>query len=184
MPDDDARIDPRYDPAFQRGFDGEVVSGQRGRSAGVLRSAVTSPAPYRARPDSVPDGDEPAGLVEAPVTRATRLASSGQAPSDDAEQSSGYDTEYDDDTIYRPSGVRGMLRNPFVIALIVLDALLIVSGIAWFGGSRALVSGNVTSELDYWLLQTSVVGAPIVVAAGALVLAGLLALFARAWQRG
>ncbi len=179
MPDDDARIDPRYDPAFQRGFDGEVVSGQRGRSAGVLRSAVTAPAPYRTPIDAVPDGDEPVGLSEAPVTRATRLSTTGGA---DGAADDGYDA--DDDAIYRHRGARGLLRNPFVIALMALDAALLISGVAWFAGSRALVSGNVTSELDYWLLQTSVVGAPIVVAAGALVLAGLLALFARAWQRG
>ena len=46
MTDDDQRVDPRYDPAFQRGFEGEVASGLRTRTA-VRRSALVTPAPFR-----------------------------------------------------------------------------------------------------------------------------------------
>lgn len=174
MTDEDARIDPRYDPAFQRGFDGEVVSGARRRNAAVMRSAVTSSAPYRPAEDSVPDGDEPVDLDEVRPTRAAQLA---------GQDTDAVTADYDDQP-YRPRGTRGLVRNPFVVALMALGVLLLIGGIAWFNLSRAMVSATVTSELDYWLLQTSVVGAPIIFAAGAVVAAALLVMFARAWERG
>ncbi|MES1169663.1 MAG: hypothetical protein ABUL47_03130, partial [Leifsonia sp.] len=43
---DGAAIDPRYDPAFQRRFDGEVATGPRGQST-LRRTAAVNPAPVR-----------------------------------------------------------------------------------------------------------------------------------------
>lgn len=190
MTDDDARIDPRYDPAFQRGFDGEVVSGPRSRNAAVRRPSVVSPAPFRPPADAVPDGDEPGDLDEAPVTRSA-LAASTTSSAVSAPGAAGVADALDDDPEYdrdarraaRVARLGALVRNPFVVVLVVLAIGLIVGGIAWHQTARDLVAAGVSTELDYWMLQTSVTGAPIVGAAGAVVLAGVLALLARAWDR-
>lgn len=44
MTDDDQRVDPRYDPAFQRGFDGQVTPGVRTGNA-IRRPSLVSPTP-------------------------------------------------------------------------------------------------------------------------------------------
>ena len=44
---DEQRVDPRYDPAFQRGFEGAVVVGRAQPHRGSPRRALVSPAPYR-----------------------------------------------------------------------------------------------------------------------------------------
>src|SRR3954466_15712057 len=61
--DDGASIDPRYDPAFQRGFEGEVATGPRGQST-LRRTAAVNPAPARmpAQPAKTAERIEPSPL--------------------------------------------------------------------------------------------------------------------------
>lgn len=164
MTDDDQRVDPRYDPAFQRGFEGQVTSGLRARTS-VRRSALVSPAPYRS------GGQEPEveenGVQEAGQTRTGADAEPAPPPEQVSVQS---------------AGVRNLGRNPFLIALVVLGLTLTIAGIVWANQARATVT-DLATELDYWFLQASVVGAPLTIVAGIAVLAGVLFVAAVAWNR-
>jgi hypothetical protein len=170
MDEDDGRIDPRYDPAFQRGFEGEVKSGPRGRTA-VRRSAIVAPAPFREAADAVAEDQIPVGQVEARVTRSATPASAD-----------------DDDSRHfaRPAMgmARRMMRNPFMIALAVLGTVLVAIGIAWLN-QIGVVTGvaGASTEGDYWFLEASVFGAPLTIALGVAIWTGLLFMFARAWNR-
>ena len=164
MTDDEQRVDPRYDPAFQRGFDGEVTSGLRSRTS-VRRSALVSPAPYRS---SEPEPEvEEYGVQEAGQTRTGAEDEPDPAP------------EY----VTVPSaGVRDLRRNPFLVTLVALALVLIIGGIAWANHARQTVA-DLATELDYWYLQASVIGAPLTIITGVGVLAGVLFVAAAAWNR-
>jgi hypothetical protein len=167
MTDKDARVDPRYDPAFQRGFEGTVTSGLRSRTA-VRRSALVSPAPYRsAEPE--PDVEE-YGVQEATTTRTGAEAEPEPAPAYVAAPQ---------------AGVRELRRNPFLIALLVLGLVMVIGGAAWANQARQTVAdrGGASTELDYWFLQATVVGAPLTIVAGIGILAGVLFIAASAWNR-
>jgi len=164
MTDDDQRVDPRYDPAFQRGFEGQVTSGMRTRTS-VRRSALVSPAPYRSG-EPEPDVEE-YGVQEAGETRTGAEAEPEPAP---------------DYVVVPRAGGRDPRRNPFLITLVVLGAALMIGGVAWANQVRQIVV-DLATELDYWFLQVSVVGAPLTILTGIGVLAGVLFFLASAWSR-
>ncbi len=164
MTDDDQRVDPRYDPAFQRGFDGQVRSGMRSRTSG-RRSALVSPAPYRS---SEPEPEvEECGVQEAGQTRTGAQDEPEPAP---------------EHVSVRPAGVRDLGRNPFLRTLVALGMVLTIGGIAWASHARQTVA-DLATELDYWDLQASVVGAPLTIITGIAVFAGVLFVAAAAWNR-
>lgn len=164
MTDDDQQVDPRYDPAFQRGFEGQVTSGLRTRTA-VRRSALVTPAPYRTgEPEAAV---EAYGVEEAAPTRTGADVEPEPAP---------------DYVPVRAIGMRELGRNPFLITLVVLGVALTIGGIAWANQARQTVV-DLATELDYWYLQASVVGAPLTIITGIAVLAGVLFVAAAAWNR-
>jgi hypothetical protein len=164
MTDEEQRVDPRYDPAFQRGFEGQVTSGLRTRTS-VRRSALVSPAPFRTgQPEPEVDDD---GVQEAAPTRTGAEAEPDEQP------------EY---VPVRATGVRDLGRNPFLIALVTLGLVLVIGGVAWANQARQTVA-ELATELDYWYLEASVVGAPLTIITGIAVLAGVLFVAAAAWNR-
>jgi hypothetical protein len=170
---DDKRVDPRYDPAFQRGFDGEVSTGSRQRTA-ARRTAVVASAPYREPADAVPEDDLTPGVVEAPLTR-----SAAPARPDDTAPSVAVDRAE------RADEVRRVMRNPFHIALAVLGLLLIIGGGSALGVLYATViaTGGAGSDTDYWVFETVLFAGPLAIALGVTIWAALLFLLGRAWQR-
>lgn len=167
MTKDDQRVDPRYDRAFQRGFDGEVAEGAR-TSTQVRRTALVAPAPYRSS-EPQPDVDD-YGVRDAAPTRSAAV--------DDPEPTP-------EPVLVRSASLRDLTRNPFLVALVVLGAVMTVAGVAWANQARQLVAarGGASTELDYWFLQASVVAAPLTIIAGILILAGVLFIAAIAWSR-
>lgn len=163
---DEQKVDPRYDPAFQRGYEGSVQSTVRSHTA-VRRSAVVSPAPYRSV-EPEPEADEHGTEEAEPALAAT-------------------DEQYAPAQLVPVSRVTlpEFVRNPFVIALILLGGGMIIGGSLWANQARALVSarGGASTELDYWFLQATVVSAPLTILAGIGVLAGVLFLAAGVWNR-
>ncbi len=164
MTDDEQRVDPRYDPAFQRGFEGQVASGLRTRTA-VRRSELVAPAPYRvSEPETQVDED---GIQEAGQTRTGAEIEPEPAP------------EY---VPVRSVGMRDLGRNPFLITLVALGVALLIAGIAWANQARQIVA-DLATELDYWYLQASVIGAPLTIITGIAILAGVLFVAAATWNR-
>jgi hypothetical protein len=182
--DEGAAIDPRYDRAFQRGFEGEVTTGPRGQST-LRRTAAVNPAPARM----------PAQVVDRDVDRVAPVepAPAGQpAPSRTAPES-GQGTTSDAATVALPAdsapepvtSPRDMVRNPFIIALAALGALLILVGSIWaYEGFAAIVkNGGTRNEVEFWAAQTMSFGAPLAIVVGLGVVAVLLVLFGRSYQR-
>lgn len=169
--DEGAAIDTRYDPAFQRGFDGEVATGPRGQST-LRRTAAVNPAPARMAAQPVeqfaPAAVEHAALHPTlPLTAETARAQLADAA---------------------PAAVttpRELLRNPFMIALGALAALLILVGAIWaYEGFATIVkNGGTRNEVEFWAAQTMSFGAPLAIVVGLAVVAVLLVLFGRSWQR-
>lgn len=169
---DGAEIDPRYDPAFQRGFDGEVATGPRGQST-LRRTAAVNPAPARMHAQPI-ETFEPA-----PVEQPEHLPTLTVAPEAAVAGSS---LEVGPAHVTTP---RELIRNPFMIALGVLGALLILVGAIWaYEGFATIVkNGGTRNEVEFWAAQTMSFGAPLAIVVGFGVAAVLLVLFGRSWQR-
>lgn len=174
--DDGAAIDPRYDPAFQRGFSGEVQTGAHGQST-LRRTAAVNPSstrPAPQRPDEFRITPPPA--VETPaVTEAHAFA---PVP-DDVDVAH----HFADGVV--AATPRELARNPFVIALAALAAVLILAGSVWaYEGFATIVkNGGTRNEVEFWAAQTMSFGAPLAIVAGLSVVAVLLVIFGRSWNR-
>ena len=168
---DEPKIDPRYDPAFQRGFTGEVQTGQHPH--GAVRS--TRPPAHTPVADSSQRRAEPLADPSVPPTSVVTPAD------DDPDDAAVVRDEVEVDE----APPRPLTRNPFILALSLLGAALVVAGISWAITGRATMteSGSLASERDYWYVQAALVGAPVTIAAGALIIAGVLFMFAHAWSR-
>ena len=79
---------------------------------------------------------------------------------------------------------RQLARNPFVIALAVLAAVLILAGAVWAyeGFATIIKNGGTRNEVEFWAAQTMSFGAPLAVVVGLSVVAVLLVIFGRAWR--
>ena len=184
MADDPNRIDPRYDPAFQRGFRGDVRAQPRADSA--LRRAPVAPAPERApaTPEAWAGSVETVGgpVPEAvPVpTAAEPVGASGAAPASapvPAPESAGLAIAAE------PASVSEVTRNPFYLAAAALAVLLIVGGAVWLDqGFAAIADGRAASDVGFYAASTMSVGAPLLIGIGILIVAGLLFVLARGWR--
>lgn len=156
---DERKVDPRYDPAFQRGFEGSVTSAPRSRP--IQRSESVAPAPFRPPLAAVTDADETHDQDDVAPARET-------VPEPVAD-----------------TAPRRLSRNPFLIALTLLGAIMTAGGVAWANQARMLVAtrGGAATDLDYWFLQASVVGAPLTIVAGIGIIAGVLFIAAIAWNK-
>ena len=168
--DDGAAIDPRYDKAFQRGFDGEVATGPRGQST-LRRTAAVNPAPARLPVQRVEEA-EPAPAEQPAHLPTLSLSPEAAAPLAEAAPL----------VVTTP---RELARNPFVIALAALAAVLIIAGALWaYEGFATIVkNGGTRNEVEFWAAQTMSFGAPLAIVVGLGVAAVLLVMFGRSWQR-
>lgn len=172
---DGAAVDPRYDPAFQRGFQGEVATGPRGQST-LRRTAAVNPAPARPVPQRIQEFS-PAPIEPLPFSSTLAGAPEAVAPTASPAEPA-------------PSprvvvGPRELARNPFVVTLAVLGAVLIVAGAVWAyeGFATIIKNGGTRNEVEFWAAQTMSFGAPLAIVAGVAIAGVLLVLFARSWHR-
>ncbi|MGV8881703.1 MAG: hypothetical protein ACOH19_06090 [Rhodoglobus sp.] len=167
MSDDASKFDPRFDPAFQRGYDGPVRPSVR----------------RRPRADSPP---EPIGLppqysaVERPVladpmSDLLRREDAGRTERRAPRES----TDYDDEEI-APRG-----RNPFLIILAMIGVLLILGSVALLMNlDQILERANQNSSQSYYNLTLVIqLGTPMLITLGLTTLIGVLFVFAVRWKR-
>lgn len=168
-------IDPRYDPAFQRGFDGTVATGTRAevaarRSAPYVASALQRPVETRggernaAEPRSVaavapvaePD------VAEEPPAAAPVVVVQASAPV-----------------------LRAPWTNPFAIGLTVVGIVVLALGVWLLQETRRMFESNngFQTQLDYWFMQSTLFSAPLAIAIGLALLAGVAFLCAVYWSR-
>jgi len=171
-------IDPRYDPAFQRGFDGKVATGSRAdvaarRSAPYVTSALQRPAADRPQ--------APVQVGPPPASGAVLAESTASAsPDSDAEPAARVTVVAAAEQPLRPPWT-----NPFAIAVFVLGLVVLFSG-AWFlqeTSRMAQSTEGFQTQADYWYMQVGMIGAPIALGLGVAILAGVLFLCAAYWSR-
>jgi hypothetical protein len=191
-------IDPRFDPAFQRGFDGSVpvhqsvpvresvrAAAQRSRSVIEEPPPVLSPAPSRTVQPS-PPGAAPAAAARA---AAVRVAVSAPPPSE-APDISPAPGEFDSAVLTQGNDGNPITtpanstRNPFLIALGVIALALIGIGIWLFTRSGAAFnSREVRSQGDYMSLDATIHMAPFISLLGVATAIGVIFVFATKWRR-
>ena len=156
----DGNFDPRFNPAFQRGFEGQADA--------------TAAAP---RPQASP----PASLIGTPPITATpqvrpaqNLAPQNLAPRDssirDIPAGRATPSNLVDETDHYDDAPR---RNPFLIALTVLAVALVGGGLLLISRLRDLFD-DTTAGYDWVTVQVLTYGAPLLVALGLATGIGLL----------
>ena len=163
-------IDPRYDPAFQRGFDGQVATGSRAqvaarRSTPYVASALQRPpqdraaepgvAPQIGLPPTAPEATDEQRAADVVVVRAAEPA------------------------------LRPPWSNPFAIAAFVLGVASLALGVWVMQETVRMMDSpeSFSTQADYWFMQVSTFGGPLALALGVAILAGVLFLCAGYWAR-
>lgn len=173
MSDDASKFDPRFDPAFQRGYDGPppAVAPQR-----TLR---------RSRSDSPP---EPIGLP--PQYSAVEQSVFAERPSeflqpevtgrraDDRVARELLELEHELEDAPRA-------RNPFLAILGVVAVLLILGSVALLMNLEGLVERAMqqNNQTQFYYMQAIIYGAPMLIALGLATLIGVLFVYAVRWKR-
>jgi hypothetical protein len=175
--DTKANIDPRFDPAFQRGFD----------PATPVRERIPQPAPRHelATPTQPAPGATPTRpvapsrpSVAAPVPR---LSVALNGDDDLPVVMTGQDAEEPDRT---PSPESSLARNPFLITLAIVAVVLVAVGIWLFvQAGNEFNSRQVRSQGDYMSLDATIHMAPFIAMLGAATAIGVLFQFAAKWRK-
>ncbi|MCU1543473.1 MAG: hypothetical protein JWM50_1338 [Microbacteriaceae bacterium] len=173
---DSDEFDPRFDPAFQRGFE---ATESRFRSRAADPRATERPVAEQAPPPSSgrratppvesqqdgyalaqPVGPSAASRETAPTT------GDGAAPTDGA---------VDDAAPTRP--------NPFLIALIVVSVALVAGGVWGVQAAREpFLNTDAAVNVDYSGLQMLMTFAPMAIALGIATAVGILFVYAIRWR--
>jgi len=178
---DPERIDPRYDPAFQRGYAGAVRMGSRGAST-LQRSAAVTPVPARA---AIVPAPPPTGAAPPPVEEAAPGPSGtpGDTVASGATATAPSASEGSIAAVAEPASARDVTRNPFYLGAAALAVVLIVAGAVWLNqGFAAIAEGRATTDVGYYAGMTMSFGAPLLIGIGVLIVAGLLFVLARGWR--
>lgn len=174
---DDRRIDPRYDPAFQRGYGeaaGPTPVGGRGSAAESV-GADTGRSARRPRPSRAVSAEEALSHTAAPARVEGRRADTRDPARDPETRPEHRHPEHDDEHV--ESG-----RNPYEIVLLVIGTVLVVASAALINASRGLFLDAPENEFEYWLLTLAGTAAPAVLAVGMLTLIALLFVRAHRWS--
>lgn len=156
MSDDRARLDPRFDPAFQRGYDGPAPV------AGAAPAAAAPAAPIAAPPSTPEPRTTPRETLAPPGGAGLTGSSTASAPRPVLTPES-FVTE-------EPRRL-----NRWMLVLGVVSVALTIGGIVLITRLRDLFADTQNSaEFDYVVLQSLIIGAPILVGLGLATGIGLL----------
>ncbi len=152
-----SEFDPRFDPAFQRGYDSPDPVGPKTTDA-------SAPAHRR----------QPGGTAE-PAVSAEPAAHLGEGVGQNHLRSN--DDDHDHDLGPEPRGI-----NPFLIALVAAAAVFVAVGLGLVSQIQS-ITDSADSNYDYVLVQTLMIGSPIIIGLGLATGVGVLFLFAARWRR-
>ncbi|CAN5242113.1 hypothetical protein BH11ACT2_BH11ACT2_18190 [soil metagenome] len=149
-------IDPRFDPAFQRGFEATVGTTRRRPPVGTpsvvpAQETVAKPTAPIVAPRAVVDDES---FVDHPI--ATAL-----------------DPE--------PEARR---FNPFLVALVLIGVVLIAAGIAGSMFANSVFQTDLTSTVSYVTVLLVISGSAVSIGVGVATLIGILFLAALRYRRG
>lgn len=152
---DDRDFDPRFDPAFQRGYEGVVDAPAPARRAAAAKQRPTAePEPVIGLPPTV---DSAASGGGHPVPQAAPRVEADDVPA---------------------------RANPFLIALVVVAVALVGGGVYLVVKMRDLFAATQSStDFDFVTLQVLIGVAPIAIGLGVATAIGVLFIFAVRWGR-
>jgi hypothetical protein len=168
--DKDLGVDPRYDPAFQRGFD-QTIPVEEYVPELLLRKTASPPAPPApvVAPPIVAHVPPPVQWVEA-----TAIAAAADPDVVVGEPAAESESESDSNPT----------RNPFLLFLAIIAIALVAIGIWLFVRSGdAFNSREVRSQGDYMSLDATIHMAPFIALLGAATAIGVVFVFASKWKR-
>jgi len=173
--DDNSEFDPRFDPAFQRGFEGEVTR-RAPQPTAYLPSNPVRQAPAAA---TVPGYAtvQPGVVAQGGVTDALSPAAPGRALDDEPATVTAVVPETEAE--YAAPG-----RNPFLIGLTVISVVLVLGGLAglqWLRGR--FLAPDIATELDFVTVQAATTGLVIVIGLGLATAIGVLFVHAARWGK-
>jgi hypothetical protein len=163
-------VDPRFDPAFQRGFD-QTIPIEESVPDPLTRTTAAAPAPSArvvAPPRVAP---APPSLPKAPAAAALPEI---------------IDVEVDpeDEPVAEPEADSSPSRNPFLLFLGIISIALVAAGIWLFVRSGdAFNSREVRSQGDYMSLDATIHMAPFIALLGGATAIGVLFVFASKWKK-
>jgi hypothetical protein len=163
-------VDPRFDPAFQRGFDPSIP----------IEEYVPDPQPRTVAAPTV----IAAPVIAAPVAAATQppLPKPAAVPAPQAVV--GAVDDVDDEPAVAIDADASPARNPFLLFLGIIAIALVAAGIWLFIRSGdAFNSKEVRSQGDYMSLDASIHSAPFIALLGGATAIGVLFFFASKWHR-
>jgi hypothetical protein len=167
-------IDPRYDPAFQRGYDGAVATGSRTdaaarRTAPHVTTALQRPVAQAAAPRPAADAFEQV-VSSPPVATEPDAAPAVSAPA--VAQ------------VVAPA-LRPPWTNPFAIAVAIIGIAVLGAGVWLLQETYQLTQSEngFQTQTDYWFLQWGMIGGPIFTGLGIAILVAVLVLCAAYWSR-
>lgn len=170
-------IDPRYDPAFQRGYDGTVATGSRSEAA--VRRTTPHVTSALQRPAAAPRTEQAA---ERPVDQANgRPPGAPATPETDAAPAA---SEPPVVQVAAPA-LRPPWTNPFAIVVTVIGIGVLGVGV-WLLQETFQMTQSETgfqTQADYWFMQWGMIGAPIFVGLGIAILVAVLIMCAVYWGR-
>lgn len=185
-------FDPRFNPAFQRGFAGApdaeaAVAPETNGDAAQFGDAtlVHAYSPPPARADSPVPPSVPAAATAPRRTMEQPEATSAQpaATEPDASIVSVFDVEQQ--TATEPGQASRLSgRNPFLLVLAAVAVLLVGIGAWVFNQARSGFddTANIQSQGDFLSLQAMIAAAPSIVLLGVATGIGVLFVFAAHWR--
>jgi hypothetical protein len=163
-------IDPRFDPAFQRGFDQSIPIDEFVPELQPHKTAAPAPVAVPVAPPKTVIV-APSPIAETPESRPAIVET--DEPS-----------EPESETVVEPDLDSSPSRNPFLLFLVIIAIALVAAGIWLFVRSGdAFNSREVRSQGDYMSLDATIHMAPFIALLGAATAIGVLFVFASKWRR-
>ena len=165
------QIDPRYDPAFQRGYDGPVATGSRAAAA----ARRTAPHVTSALQRSVAEPAEPRVAAAGPIQPQPVVAT----PETETDAASAPVVH-----VAAPA-LRAPWTNPFAILVTLVGVVVLAIGVWLLQEAYQLTQSpdGLSNQADYWFMQAGMVAGPIFAGLGVAVLVAVLMFCAVYWAR-
>jgi hypothetical protein len=178
--DKNSGVDPRFDPAFQRGFDPTIPIEESVPAPALRKSAAATPAPTVAATPVEVAVAAATPVVVAPPPKHTPAVVPAVLPPAPVE---GLDPIPTDEPQPESSAEVAPSRNPFLLFLGIIAIALIASGIWLFVRSGdAFNSTVVRSQGDYMSLYSTINMAPFISLLGAATAIAVLFVFAAKYR--
>lgn len=194
-----SRFDPRFDPEFQPGYDGAATRRGPGTGGGAVgqgaadASAATIADPRTADQRTVDRPGADRRVVQRAAGSQPTLSPSGSGPRPPGpplprrQTETGLDASDAVEPDETDAAPPARSANPFLLMLWVASALMVFGGVGlfqWVGQLTAEAQRTGSAPYDYFLVQSLIFGAPLLMVLGVATATGILFVYAVGWRKG